>query len=55
MPAMQAIEIAHREDRAGGVIRPGTGVSYDSDHGSGIAQFQGQPIAMKIPRRAAGG
>ena len=35
MAAVQAIEIADREDRAGGVVRPRAGMSYDSDHGSG--------------------
>src|ERR1700756_3427881 len=35
MPAVQTIEIAHRQDRAGRVVRPGAGMSYDSDHGSG--------------------
>src|SRR6202030_1673785 len=35
MAAMQTIEIAHRQDRAGRVVRPGAGMSDDSDHGSG--------------------
>ena len=33
MAAMQAVEIAHRKDRAGRVVRLGAGMSYDSDHG----------------------
>ena len=35
MPAVQTIEIAHRQDRAGRVVRAGAGMSDDSDHGSG--------------------
>jgi len=35
MTAVQAVEITHRKNRAGRVIRPRTGMSYDSDHGSG--------------------
>ena len=54
--AMQAVEIAHRKDRPGRVIRPGAGMSDDSDHGSGaqcsciVSQF-----AAKIARPRAGG
>jgi hypothetical protein len=33
--AMQAVEIAHRKDRPGPMIRPGAGMSDDSDHGNG--------------------
>ena len=33
MAAVQTIEIAHRQHRAARVVRPGTGMSYDSDHG----------------------
>ena len=35
MAAVQTIEIAQPQDRAGRVVRPGAGMSYDSDHGSG--------------------
>ena len=31
--AMQAVEIAHRQDRAARVVRSGAGMSDDADHG----------------------
>jgi hypothetical protein len=54
MAAVQAVEIAHREDRAGRVMRPGAGMSYDSDHGDkNRAVFKASGIAMKIARPLA--
>jgi hypothetical protein len=41
MPAVQTIEIAQRQDRAGQVVRAGAGMSYDSDHGSGDRAVSG--------------
>ena len=35
MTAVQTIEIPHRQDRAGRVVRSGAGMSYNSDHGNG--------------------
>jgi hypothetical protein len=48
MPPVQAIEVAHREDRAGGMIRPGAGMSDDSDHGSGKSRsFKASQLLRK--------
>src|SRR5208282_4998548 len=52
MPAMQAVEIAHREDRTTRVVRSGAGMSDDADHGSG-ARFALQVTNRFRPSPAA--
>jgi hypothetical protein len=46
MAAMQAVEIADRENRPGRVMRPGTGMSNDADHSGRMLQWL---ITGKLP------
>ncbi len=53
VPAMQTVEIAHRQNRTRRVVRSGAGMSDDADHGSGA--LHRQPSGAKIARAAAAG
>ena len=47
MAAMHPVEIAHRQHRAARVMRLGTGMSDDADHGVGRGSF----LAHRVPRK----
>jgi len=48
MSAMQPVEIAHRENRARRMVRPGTRMADDADHGGNALQ---RLIISELPRK----